>query len=232
MTPVPIDPAHTTPSGENVPSNTGAEGDAADPSASSSSSSKKKKSNKKKSKSSSSSSHPTSHLDATLLIPEGIKQHYFDAVKGKGLIATRDFREGEIVFEDEAFVAAPPMSQAKNVETGKLCNACFQPVDGMGANVGCKGSCQAMWCSRACETRGRTSHHNVMCKTNNPPIAVSLEGNRASRLWKFLTDAFVSLLPASPSWSFSAVIHTSHYIQSPGFTLASSFLIRPHLLLH
>lgn len=138
---------------------------------------KKNKKKKKKSggagggSSSSPDAHPTSHVDTSLIIPDGIKQHYFDPVKGKGLVASRDYAEGEVVFEDEAFVAAPPMSQAKNVEQGRLCNKCFQPVEGggVGLNVGCK--CGAVWCNRDCEAKGRALHHNVLCKVNNPSIA-------------------------------------------------------------
>jgi hypothetical protein len=147
--------------------------------ASASSSKKKKKSNKKKKKSSSSSAaneHPISSIDSSLTMPPGVEQHYFDPVKGKGLLATRDFAEGETVFTDSAFVSAPPMAQAKKVAGGELCDACFQPVDGagVGRNTGCKGKdCQAVWCNRECESRGRTAHHNILCKGNNPAIVVS-----------------------------------------------------------
>ncbi|CAO1636787.1 unnamed protein product [Sympodiomycopsis kandeliae] len=144
------------------------------------SSAAKKKKNKKKKKSagnssssgSTSSDHPISHLDSSLSIPDGIKQHYFDPVKGKGLVATRDYKEGEVVFADEAFVAAPPMSQAKNVEQGKICNRCFQPVEsGSGLNIACKGKgCSVVWCNRECENKARSLHHNLLCRGNNPAI--------------------------------------------------------------
>lgn len=143
---------------------------------SSSAARKKKKSNKKKKKASSTADHPTSSIDTSLSMPPGVEQHYFDAVKGKGLLATRDFAEGETVFTDAAFISAPPMAQAKKVEQGQICNTCFQPVDGagVGRNTGCKGKdCGAVWCNRECESKGRASHHNILCKGSNPAIAVS-----------------------------------------------------------
>lgn len=125
---------------------------------------------------SSSQPHPVSRLDTSLTLPDGIKQHFFDPVKGKGFVATKRFEEGEVVFADEAFVAAPPMKQAKAVEQGQLCNACFQPVDGagVGLNVGCRAKgCSSVWCNRDCEQKARTQHHNLLCRGANPAVAVS-----------------------------------------------------------
>lgn len=148
---------------------------------SSSSASKKKKKNKKKKKSSgpasSSSSHPVSQIDSSIPLPPGVAQHYFDPIKGKGLVATRDFAKGEDVFMDNAFVSAPPMAQAKHVESGELCNDCFQPIEHASPTlvVRCRAtgssgnsSCGATWCNRECENRGRTRHHNLLCRSNNP----------------------------------------------------------------
>lgn len=158
----------------------GASEDVSAPASAASPTSNGKKKNKKKKKTGAGTGgdgatiHPVSHLDSSLPIPAGVRQHYFDPVKGKGLVAARNFKEGETVFEDEAFVAAPPMSQAKNVEQGKICNRCFQPVEGAGVdlNVGCKGKgCTTVWCNRECEAKGRALHHNLLCKGNNPAIA-------------------------------------------------------------
>lgn len=148
---------------------------------------KKKKKPKKKSSSSTSASatHPLSTLDSTLPLPQGVAQHYFDPIKGKGLIATRDFQEGEDVFGDSAFVSAPPMAQAKKVEEGELCNECFQPIEAAspalvvrcrraGASSSASG-CGAAWCNRECEQRGRSKHHNLLCRTNNTASAPFLD---------------------------------------------------------
>lgn len=132
---------------------------------------KKNKKNKKKP----AASHPVSKIDEKLPIPYGITQHYFDAVKGKGFVATRDFAEGDVILTDEAFVAAPPMTHAKNVEQGNLCDVCFQPIEGsgVGLNVGCKDrGCLVAWCNRDCELKARSKHHNLLCRGNNPAVVV------------------------------------------------------------
>ncbi|CAO1614042.1 unnamed protein product [Parajaminaea phylloscopi] len=139
---------------------------------------KKKKKSKKSKKKKPAASHPTSKVDDGLAIPDGVAQHYFDAVKGKGFVATRDFAKDELIFTDEAFVAAPPMSHAKKVEQGSLCDVCFQPVQGpgMGLNVGCKGKdCSSVWCNRDCEAKARSKHHNLLCRGNNPSVAPFLD---------------------------------------------------------
>lgn len=150
----------------------------------------KSKSKKKKKKTGSKSTtgnangsdvHPVSHIDELLPVPDGVQQHYFDPVKGKGLVAARDFKAGDSVFSDEAFVAAPPMAQARKVLVeGSLCDNCFQPSEGgvMGP-IRCSagsssGKCAAKWCGKECERRSREKGHGVLCPNTNPAMAVSL----------------------------------------------------------
>ena len=85
----------------------------------SSSSKKKKKSGGAAKKGD--STIPSSRLDKDVPMPSGVRAVYFDEVKGKGLVADREFKEGETLFTEEAFVAAPPAHAYNQVASGELC---------------------------------------------------------------------------------------------------------------
>lgn len=54
--------------------------------------------------------HPVSRLNKTLDVTKWsgkIKVHHFDAVKGKGLVATKKISEGEVVWKEDPFILAP-----------------------------------------------------------------------------------------------------------------------------
>lgn len=113
----------------------------------------KSKSKKKKKKSKAARARdaavPISHIDASVPLPTGVRAHYFDSVKGKGLVATRDFEEGEVIFVEEAFIAAPPAPAVNDMLEGKLCSQCFLPVEGATLTVRCEnGACRARFCNR------------------------------------------------------------------------------------
>lgn len=129
---------------------------------------------KKKKKKSSPSYIPRSHLDATLATPDGVKPVYFDSVKGKGLVADRDFKEGDVIFTEDAFISAPPGHALKAVDDGELCTSCFAPITGsLVASCGQK-DCHARFCSRLCQNRAQSVHHPLLCPGQNPSIKVSI----------------------------------------------------------
>lgn len=113
----------------------------------SSSSKKKKKSGGAAKKGD--SAIPSSRLDKDVPMPSGVRAVYFDEVKGKGLVADREFKEGETLFTEEAFVAAPPAHAYNQVASGELCTQCFLPVASSSLNVACgQKDCSARFCSR------------------------------------------------------------------------------------
>ncbi len=150
-------------------------------------------SDKKKKKKKSSNKHakdifvPSSKVDSTLPLPSNVETHFFNSVKGKGLVATRDFKEGEIIFTEDAYIPSPPAHVLKHVVEGELCDYCFLPINHPAAaaqsekkaglsgmmSVDCshkKEGCQAKWCNRLCWQRAMVSHHPLLCAGANPLI--------------------------------------------------------------
>ena len=111
------------------------------------------------------SSVPASRIDDTLPLPDSVRATYFDAVKGRGLLAARPLREGETLFVEDAFVAAPPPQAVKALLQGEICNHCFLPVASRMLAVGCRhaGACRARFCSRLCQERAMHTQHAVLC---------------------------------------------------------------------
>lgn len=114
---------------------------------------------------------PSSHLDEDVPIPSGVRAVYFDEIKGKGLVADRDFNEGETLFTEEAFLSAPPAHAYNQVSTGELCTQCFLPVAASSLNVACgQKDCNARFCSRLCQNKAQSLHHALLCPGQNPSI--------------------------------------------------------------
>lgn len=154
---------------------------------------------------------PLSHLDTSLNIPEGIKAVYFDRIKGKGLIADRDFKEGQTIFNEDAFVASAPSQAMRQVEQGELCSNCFAPLAGsLVVRCGQK-DCESRFCTRLCQTRAQTAHHAILCPGQNPSIKPF---NKFLSIQKWLSLAIVSKTLAkillTHSNHASASLHTSH----------------------
>lgn len=96
-----------------------------------------------------SSGAPKSRVDTNLPLPHNVRAEYFDKTKGRGLVATTALREGSEIFVEDAFVAAPPPSQTKNLVTGQICDQCFLPTASSSLAVPCKSSqCGAKYCNR------------------------------------------------------------------------------------
>jgi hypothetical protein len=109
---------------------------------------KKKKPKKSKAARARDAAVPVSHIDASVELPAGVRAHYFDAVKGKGLVADRAFAEGDVVWVEDAWVAAPPAIALADVWQGELCGQCFLPIEGARLAVRCGGSCKIRFCNR------------------------------------------------------------------------------------
>ena len=54
--------------------------------------------------------YPVSHLNKNLDVAKWsskVKVHYFNATKGKGLVATEKISEGEVLWKEDPFILAP-----------------------------------------------------------------------------------------------------------------------------
>jgi hypothetical protein len=119
-----------------------------------------------------SSAVPISRLDPHLPIPDNVRAVYFDKVKGKGLVASRDFAEGETIFTEDALISAPPSHALKAVENGELCTHCFAPLSGLLVVPCGKPGCQGRFCNRLCQSRAQSLHHALLCPGQNASIKV------------------------------------------------------------
>lgn len=115
---------------------------------------------------------PVSHLDTSLPIPSSVRAVYFDGVKGKGLVADRDFAEAEVIFTEDAFIAAPPAHALAAVESGQLCTHCFAPINGQLVALCGRTGCPAKFCNRLCQSRAQSAHHALLCPAQNTSIKV------------------------------------------------------------
>lgn len=132
---------------------------------------------------------PLSHLNTSLQIPEGVKAVYFDRIKGKGLIADQDFKEGQTIFHEDAFIASAPSQAMRQVEQGELCTNCFAPLAGsLVVRCGQK-DCESRFCTRLCQSRAQTSHHPLLCSGQNSSIKPF---NQFLSIQKWLSLAIVS----------------------------------------
>lgn len=112
---------------------------------------------------------PVSSLDDTVPMPPGVEPRYFDHVKGRGLVATKTYAEGQSIFVEDAYVAAPPPSQLSNMLQGQICTNCFLPTSGTSLSVACgAGSCGARFCHRMCQSKAMAHHHALLCPGTNP----------------------------------------------------------------
>ncbi|WFD43657.1 hypothetical protein MPSI1_002321 [Malassezia psittaci] len=113
---------------------------------------------------------PVSSVDEDVPLPDGVKAVYFDSIKGRGLVATKPFAQGQSVFVEDAFLAAPPPSQLPKLLSGELCAHCFLPTSGSSIALNCSagGGCQARFCNRICHARAQSTHHPLLCPGTNP----------------------------------------------------------------
>ena len=127
-------------------------------------------SSKKKKKNKTDAGVPKSFIDSSVPYPSGIQGVYFDAVKGKGLVATREFAEGELLFTEEAYIATPPPEALDQVARGELCAQCFLPVSSAPVQLAIKTcpKCKYRFCTSACHRTAMATHHTLLCTGLNP----------------------------------------------------------------
>lgn len=81
--------------------------------------------------------------------------------KGRGLYATRDIQQGELLFHEKVPIAmVPPMDKLKLIRSGKSCSMCGVSLSNsshftMLHGLDCNG-CNSIWCSTNCKQKDIT----------------------------------------------------------------------------
>ncbi|SPO36839.1 related to Potential protein lysine methyltransferase SET5 [Pseudozyma flocculosa] len=201
------------------PASNGANGEA-DPAAASSATKKKKKPARK-----AQPSHvPRSYIDPSLNFPPGVEGHYFDAVKGKGLVATQDFDEGDVVFQEEAFVPTPPPSAVESMSRGMsthhalLCtgsNPSVKPLMDLIQSQGWQSlHSVARSLARLLLTHSSTPPPSIASTSTTNPTPASFD-EVYSQLSSFATVSELERRARNPGWSmeeasFNSALQSAH----------------------
>ncbi|CAO3694489.1 unnamed protein product [Umbelopsis ramanniana] len=92
-------------------------------------------------------------------IPEG-QNGEGQTILRKGLVATQDFEEGDVIFVEEPIVSA----LNSQLEGGDFCNYCLKHITA--DKVECANCDQVVFCSQSCYEKANEEYHQFLC-TNN-----------------------------------------------------------------
>lgn len=117
---------------------------------------------------------------------------FYDQQKGKGLIATSDIEEGEVIWKEDPFIIAPEWDLFDLQLKSTACAYCTTPlVDSpiAGSPIPCPASissafCPARFCNRLCLSRSAKTHP-LLCPAQNP-ASVPLMKWTKDRQWMAL----------------------------------------------
>ncbi|KIJ60899.1 hypothetical protein HYDPIDRAFT_97759 [Hydnomerulius pinastri MD-312] len=120
--------------------------------------------------------HPSSRLNKSLDVEKWsskVKVHYYNAVKGKGLVATEKISEGEVLWKEDPFVLAPEWDIYDLKVSSRACGFCSTPLgDHSPLHLPCQASssatpCPTMFCNRLCRMHAEKVHP-LLCPARNP----------------------------------------------------------------
>jgi len=154
--------------------------------------------------------YPSSRLVAGLDVPKWtpkVEVRWFDKRKGKGLVATQEIREGEVIWKEDPFIVAPEwyvLATASMMRTGSrilhyggfreifdlqvqslACMFCTTPLGDSPLITTCPASnmafpCAARFCNRLC--LGRSAQvHPLLCPARNPASVPLLKFTRETQ---------------------------------------------------
>ncbi|KAF8549830.1 SET domain-containing protein [Imleria badia] len=137
--------------------------------------------------------HPVSRLNKSLDVTKWsskVKVHYFNAIKGKGLVATDKISEGEVLWKEDPFILAPEWDIYDMQKSSRACAFCSTPLGNHSPlHLPCSASvsstpCPAIFCNRLCRTQSEKVHP-LLCPTRNP-ASVALLGFARNAEWMAL----------------------------------------------
>ncbi|KAH9886713.1 SET domain-containing protein [Cubamyces lactineus] len=104
-----------------------------------------------------------------------VEVKHFSKIKGKGLVAKEEIKEGETIWKEDPFALAPEWNLYDLQMSSHACGYCSTPLTTSPLIVPCTAStssmpCPVRFCSRLCLSRsGRT--HPLLCAARNPAAA-------------------------------------------------------------
>ncbi|KAF9529087.1 hypothetical protein CPB83DRAFT_853201 [Crepidotus variabilis] len=110
---------------------------------------------------------------------------WFDAKRGKGLVATEEIEEGEIIWKEDPWVVAPEWEILDLQLTSAACGYCTTPLSpsspllipcpsssstsfsSSSSSKGASQTCPMRFCNRLCQARS-SKVHPLLCPSQNP----------------------------------------------------------------
>lgn len=80
-----------------------------------------------------------------------------ETVAGRGVLATRDYEPGDVIFVDVPLIVSPRATAAAD---GPVCPVCYSAVSAAAA-AACPGGCRMPLCGQSCS--GRPEHADSEC---------------------------------------------------------------------
>ncbi|KAG8952153.1 SET domain-containing protein 5 [Tulasnella sp. 424] len=115
--------------------------------------------------------YPISQLNQELKVEEWTKKidvKVFDGMKGKGLVATEDVAEGEVIWKEDPFIYCPDWDIQDAQSVGLRCANCALPLPSpRSPPIPCPSQCGRSWCNRLCYSRSKDAHA-FLCLGQNP----------------------------------------------------------------
>ncbi|KAI6126309.1 hypothetical protein EDD16DRAFT_313552 [Pisolithus croceorrhizus] len=119
--------------------------------------------------------YPSSSLNKSLDVNKWSKKievRYFDAIKGKGLVATEQIAQGEVIWKEDPFILAPEWEIYDLQVSSRACGFCSTIIrDRSLLHVPCQASttstpCPAIFCNRLCRLQS-DKVHPLLCPARN-----------------------------------------------------------------
>ncbi|TFK72380.1 SET domain-containing protein [Pluteus cervinus] len=102
-----------------------------------------------------------------------VEVKYFNKIKGKGLVAVEEIKEGEVIWKEDPFIVAPEWEIYDLQLSSSACGYCTTPLNHeSNLTINCPASsssayCPARFCNRLCLTRSQRVHP-LLCPAQNP----------------------------------------------------------------
>lgn len=120
--------------------------------------------------------HPSFRLNQSLDIDKWtsrVEVKYFDAIKGKGLIAKEKIAKGDVLWKEDPFILAPEWEMYDLQRASEACSFCSCLIrDHSPLHMSCEASttatpCTARYCNRLCRLQAEKAHP-LLCSARNP----------------------------------------------------------------
>jgi hypothetical protein len=120
--------------------------------------------------------HPSFRLNKSLDVNKWtskVEVKYFDAIKGKGLVAKENIAKGDVLWKEDPFILAPEWEIYDLQHASEACSLCSSIIrDHSPLHISCEASttatpCTARYCNRLCRLQAEKVHP-LLCPARNP----------------------------------------------------------------